>query len=391
MDFICDDCPRQCGATRGEKGSGFCRMGANPVLARAALHFDEEPVISGVRGAGAVFFSGCALRCRFCQNFEISHHNFGKEITPRRLRDIYFELIGQGAQNINLVNPTHFVRPILESLEGGLPVPVVWNSGGYERVETIQRLEGKVQVWLPDLKYIHSETARRYSGASDYFTHASVSLKEMLRQAGPVVLDDDGAIQSGVIVRHLILPGCAEESMEILDWIAENLPGAWVSLMAQYLPFGQVEGIDQLDRRASHGVDRIKRLGNGIGDVRDVLKDLIDAHHLEVHRVNRKRHALHQRVHLADGGLDLVGDLAHVGHDGLELGGDALDVGKRGLHLLLDGVDGPARLAQRHDHFDQHPHKRNADHHVHDGQYHVDDLGKFHIGPPVVRSPNYTT
>lgn len=248
-EYICNDCPRKCGAVRGGAGKGFCRMGANPVLARAALHFDEEPVISGERGAGAVFFSGCALRCRFCQNFEISHHNFGREITPARLREIYFELIDQGAQNINLVNPTHFVRPILESLEGGLPVPVVWNTGGYERVETVRRLEGKVQVWLPDLKYIRSDSARRYSAAPDYFEHASAAIQEMLRQAGPVVLGDDGAIQSGVIVRHLILPGCAEESMEILDWVAENLPGAWISLMAQYLPFGNVEGVDQLDRR----------------------------------------------------------------------------------------------------------------------------------------------
>ena len=248
-EFICNACPRRCNALRGETGSGFCRTGANPVLARAALHFDEEPVVSGTRGAGAIFFSGCALRCRFCQNFEISHHNFGKEITPARLREIYFELIDQGAQNINLVNPTHFVEPILESLEGGLPVPVVWNTGGYERVETVRRLEGKAQVYLPDLKYIRPDSARKYSGAENYFEHASAAIREMLRQTGPVVLDDDGAIQSGVIVRHLILPGCAEESMEILDWIADNLPGAWISLMAQYLPFGEVEGIDQLNRR----------------------------------------------------------------------------------------------------------------------------------------------
>lgn len=249
MDYICSDCPRQCGAVRGETGRGFCKMGANPVLARAALHFDEEPVISGQRGSGTVFFSGCALRCRFCQNFEISHHNFGREVTPRRLREIYFELIDQGAQNINLVNPTHFVPAILESLEGGLPVPVVWNTGGYERVETLKRLEGRVQVYLPDLKYIRAESARRYSAAPDYFHYAAAALREMLRQTGPVRLDQDGRIVSGVIVRHLILPGCADESIEILDWIAENMPGAWVSLMAQYLPFGNVAGVDALDRR----------------------------------------------------------------------------------------------------------------------------------------------
>ena len=247
--YICNSCPRECGVLRGETGSGVCRMGANPVIARAAPHYDEEPVISGTRGSGAVFFSGCALRCRFCQNYPISHGSFGKPVTVQRLREIYFELIDQGVHNINLVNPTHFTEAILESLSGGLPVPVVWNTGGYEKVETIRRLEGRVQVYLPDLKYINPESSRKYSAAKDYFEYAGPAIREMLRQTGPVELDDDGIIRSGVIVRHLILPGCVEESMRILDWISENLPGAWVSLMAQYLPFGKVEGLDQLDRR----------------------------------------------------------------------------------------------------------------------------------------------
>lgn len=249
MEYICTDCPRMCGAKRGETGEGFCRMPAEPVLARAALHFDEEPIISGTSGAGTVFFSGCSLKCRFCQNFELSHHDFGKKVSTNRLRDIYFELIAQGAQNIDLVNPTHYTHAILESLKEPLPVPVVWNTGGYERIETLQKLEGKVQIYLPDLKYIRSDSARKYSGAKDYFDYAGPALKEMLRQTGPVELDENGRMIRGVLVRHLILPGCAEESMEILDWIAENLPGAWISLMAQYLPFGDVAGVDQLDRR----------------------------------------------------------------------------------------------------------------------------------------------
>lgn len=224
-------------------------MGFHPVVARAALHFDEEPVISGEKGAGAVFFSGCALRCRFCQNFQISHRGFGRQITPQRLRAIYFELIDQGAQNINLVNPTHFTEAILESLEGGLPVPVVWNSGGYERVETLKRLEGKVQVYLPDLKFIRRDSAQKYASAPDYFQFAGPAIREMVRQTGPVLLNPQGAIQRGTLVRHLILPGCADESMEILDWLSENVPEAWISLMAQYLPFGEVEGLDALDRR----------------------------------------------------------------------------------------------------------------------------------------------
>jgi len=273
--YTCDDCPRRCHALRGETGGGICRMGAEPVLARAALHFDEEPVISGTRGSGAVFFSGCALRCRFCQNYSISHEGYGKKVSVERLREIYFELIDQGANNINLVNPTHFTEAILQSLEGGLPVPVVWNTGGYERVETLKRLEGRVQVYLPDLKYVYPERAKRYSAAADYFEYAGPALREMLRQTGPVELDDEGLIRRGVIVRHLILPGCAEESMAALDWIAENLPGAWISLMAQYLPFGKVEGVDQLDRRLTQEeydrvVDHLMDLGLEDGFVQEL-------------------------------------------------------------------------------------------------------------------------
>ncbi len=273
--YICSDCPRQCAALRSDTGTGFCRMGADPVIARAAPHYDEEPVISGTRGSGAVFFSGCALRCRFCQNYPISHRGFGRQVSVERLREIYFELIGQGVHNINLVNPTHFTAAIEASLEGGLPVPVVWNTGGYEKVETLRRLEGRVQVYLPDLKYIEGYSARRYSAAADYFDYAGPALKEMLRQTGQVELDGDGVIRNGTIVRHLILPGRTAESMAILDWIAENLPGAWVSLMAQYLPFGSVQGLDALDRRLTPEeydavVDHLMDLGLEDGFVQEL-------------------------------------------------------------------------------------------------------------------------
>lgn len=275
QSYICDDCPRLCHAERGDVGRGFCRMGADPVIARAAPHYDEEPVISGTRGSGAVFFSGCSLRCRFCQNYGISHDNYGQRVSVARLREIYFELIGQGVHNINLVNPTHFTAAILESLEGGLPVPVVWNTGGYERVETIRRLEGRVQVYLPDLKYIDDYSAKRYSAAGNYFEYASQAIREMLRQTGPVMLDGDSIIRSGVIVRHLILPGRAEESMRVLDWIADNLHGAWISFMAQYLPFGKVAGVDQLDRRLTQDeydkvVDHLMDLGLEDGFVQEL-------------------------------------------------------------------------------------------------------------------------
>ena len=273
--YICADCPRACNALRGDTGAGFCRMGADPVIARAAPHYDEEPVISGTRGSGAIFFSGCALRCRFCQNYPISHDGFGKRVSVERLMEIYRELIDLGVHNINLVNPTHFARAILESLSDDLPVPVVWNSGGYEKVDTLRAFEGKVQVYLPDLKYIDAYSARKYASAADYFQYVRPALKEMLRQTGPVELDGGGIIRRGTIVRHLILPGRAEESKAILDWIAENLPGAWVSLMAQYLPFGEVQGLDALDRRLTQAeyddvVDHLISLGLEDGFVQEL-------------------------------------------------------------------------------------------------------------------------
>ena len=248
-EFICRLCPRDCGALRGESGGGVCGMGAQPRIARAAPHYDEEPVISGTNGSGTVFFSGCSLKCCFCQNFDLSHRGFGETVSAERLREIYFELIDRGVHNINLVNPTHFAEVIIESLQGGLPVPVVWNTGGYEKVETLRRLEGLVQVYLPDLKYISPESARKYSRAADYFDFAAPAIREMLRQTGPVQLDDDGVIRRGTIVRHLILPGCAEESCRILDFIHDELPGAWISLMAQYLPFGDALNMQELNRR----------------------------------------------------------------------------------------------------------------------------------------------
>ena len=175
--YICNDCPRSCGVERGDQGRGFCRMGADPVIARAAPHFDEEPIISGKRGSGAIFFSGCALKCRFCQNYALSHDGYGERISVERLREIFDELISQGVHNINLVNPTHFARAIHRSLEGGLPVPVVWNTGGYERVETVKSFEDRVQVWLPDLKYMDPGCAGRASAQADASTNGT-------RQAG---------------------------------------------------------------------------------------------------------------------------------------------------------------------------------------------------------------
>ena len=233
-----------------QAGEGFCGLPATPVVARAGLHLWEEPCVSGVRGSGAVFFSGCVLRCVYCQNHAISHENFGKPVSVERLREIFWELIGQGAHNINLVSPTPFAPAIREALAEPLPVPVVWNTGGYERVETLRSLEGKVQVWLPDLKYVDSGLSQDLSGAADYFDAASAAIREMVRQTGDYVLED-GLLKRGVLIRHLMLPGQLENTKAVLDWVAETFrPGqVLLSLMAQYTPQPGAEGL--LSRRVT--------------------------------------------------------------------------------------------------------------------------------------------
>ena len=233
-----------------QSGEGFCGLPATPVVARAGLHFWEEPCVSGARGSGAVFFSGCVLRCVYCQNHAISHENFGKPVSVERLREIFWELIGQGAHNINLVSPTPFAPAIREALAEPLPVPVVWNTGGYERVETLRSLEGKVQVWLPDLKYVDSGLSQDLSGAADYFGAASAAIEEMVRQTGDYVLEN-GLLKRGVLIRHLMLPGRLENTKAVLDWVAETFrPGqVLLSLMAQYTPQPGAEGL--LSRRVT--------------------------------------------------------------------------------------------------------------------------------------------
>ena len=237
--MICTLCPRSCGAERTEtKRGGVCQMPSLPVAALAMLHLWEEPCLVGERGAGAVFFSGCNLRCRFCQNQSISQGGVGKPLTIHRLREIFQELIAQGAACLDLVTPTHFTDAILEALgDYPWPVPVVWNCGGYERPETLRRLAGKVQVYLPDLKYALPEPARAYSAAADYFDWASAAILEMFRQTGPYRMED-GQLRSGVLIRHLVLPGELENTRRVIDWVAETFrPGdVLFSLMSQYTP-----------------------------------------------------------------------------------------------------------------------------------------------------------
>lgn len=233
----CTLCPRQCKADRAAGQTGFCGAGRTLKAARAALHFWEEPCISGTRGSGTVFFSGCTLGCVFCQNHEISAQGVGKPVSVDRLREIFRELIRQGAHNINLVTPGHFAPWVAQALEPSLPVPVVCNTGGYERVETLRLLEGKVQVYLPDMKYALEEPARRLSGAGDYPAAARSAICEMFRQTGPYQLRD-GLLVRGVLIRHLVLPGQLDNTRRVIDWVAETFrPGEVLfSLMSQYTP-----------------------------------------------------------------------------------------------------------------------------------------------------------
>ncbi|MCD8145037.1 MAG: radical SAM protein [Oscillospiraceae bacterium] len=249
--MICTQCPRQCGALRDEQtGLGVCRMPEVPVLARAALHHWEEPPISGSRGSGAIFFSGCPLGCVFCQNEEISHQNYGKAVTVERLKEICRELAAQGAHNLNFVNPTHYAHVIAAVTEEDYGIPVVWNTGGYDSVETLARLEGKVDIYLPDLKYLDADTAKRYSGAADYPEKAQAAICEVVRQTGPVVLEN-GLLRRGVIIRHLILPGQLDAARRVMDWVAERFPPGTVlfSLMSQYLPWGRASQYPEINRR----------------------------------------------------------------------------------------------------------------------------------------------
>ena len=235
----CELCPRRCGVNRTEGEKGFCGAPAAALVAKAMIHKWEEPALAGNGGSGAIFFGGCTLGCKYCQNMAISNSPVGTPMDSRQLRILMEQLIEKGAENIDLVTPTHYLPTILPALEEKLPVPVVYNCGGYERVETLRKLEGKIDIYLPDLKYADNRLALQLSGASDYFQTATAAIREMVRQTGPVQWDGE-KVTKGVIVRHLILPGCVENSLKVLDWLGENFaPGEiLVSLMRQYTPMG---------------------------------------------------------------------------------------------------------------------------------------------------------
>ena len=246
----CRLCPRQCGVDRTAGQLGFCRMPAGAVAARAAPHYWEEPPVSGSFGSGAVFFSGCTLRCRFCQNAPISAGGFGKALTAAELRGCFERLIDEGCQNINLVTAAHFLPTVIEALSPKLPVPVVYNCGGYERVEALRALEGLVDVYLPDYKYADPALAGRLSAAPDYPEVARAAIAEMLRQTGPAALVE-GELRRGTLVRHLVLPGHVENSLDAVQWMAEEAApqGAMVSILGQYCPMPGM--VPPMDRRVT--------------------------------------------------------------------------------------------------------------------------------------------
>lgn len=248
----CSLCPRRCGSerTETENSNGYCKMPLLPRAARAALHFWEEPCISGTKGSGTVFFSGCSLGCVYCQNFDLSHKKYGADITVKRLAEIFRELEEKGAHNINLVNPTHYALTIRDALEIYRPrIPVVYNSGGYDNVGTLKILEPYIDIYLMDFKYLSSERAALYSDAADYPQTAMAAIKECVRQRPRCVFDENGVMQSGLIVRHLLLPQATREAMEIFDWVRNNAPDAYFSLMSQYIPMGRAEEFKIINRR----------------------------------------------------------------------------------------------------------------------------------------------
>ena len=266
----CKLCPRACGADR-TVSHGFCRESSALRAARASLHMWEEPPLSGTTGSGTVFFSGCNLGCVFCQNHEIAHENKGKEISPERLAEIFLELQEKGAANINLVTAVHFVPHVIAALDrakaNGLSIPVVYNSSGYESVDTLRRLDGYIDVYLPDYKYRDSDLAHLFSGAYNYPKAAEKAIAEMVRQIGDCVFDENGMMKRGVIVRHLVLPKHTDDSMEVLRYLHETYGDRiYISIMNQYTPMRKYEKYPELSRKlTTYEYEKVVKFAQKIG------------------------------------------------------------------------------------------------------------------------------
>ncbi|MCX7614502.1 MAG: radical SAM protein [Clostridiales bacterium] len=254
MDLTCCKiCPRECGADR-IKHTGVCKCGSSIKVARAALHFWEEPCISGTNGSGAVFFSGCPLHCCYCQNYKINMESFGKEISVHRLSQMFLELQDNKAHNINLVSPTPYLPFICSAIDLAKPklkIPIVYNSSGYEKIEALKELDGYIDIYLPDIKYFDPARSGKYSSAPDYFEKTAKAVLEMYRQVGKVVFDQNGILRRGLVIRHMVMPGGRHDSLEILKWIAGNLPkdDILVSIMSQYTPCHNSAQYPEINRR----------------------------------------------------------------------------------------------------------------------------------------------
>jgi putative pyruvate formate lyase activating enzyme len=249
----CNICPRNCNVNRYEN-AGFCKSGVNIKVSKVFVHMWEEPCISGERGSGTVFFSNCNLKCIYCQNYKISSEGFGKEISALRLSEIFIELQNKNVHNINLVTPTHYMPMIREALKmsksSGLKIPVIYNSSGYENVDSLKTMEGLIDVYLPDIKYYNSKYSIKYSKAPDYFKFASEAVLEMYRQTGAPVFDASGIITRGTMIRHLMLPGLLFDSKKIVDWVINNLPeGVYLNLMSQYTPMNKANEFPELNHK----------------------------------------------------------------------------------------------------------------------------------------------
>lgn len=252
----CDICPHKCGANRKDGQVGRCRASDKAKVAKKLLHYYEEPCISGTNGSGTVFFSNCNLNCIYCQNYKISQEGKGSEVATDELSEIFLSLQDKKAHNINLVTPTIYIPQIIEAIKlakkNGLVIPIIYNSNGYENIESIKMLEGYIDVYLPDLKYSDNELGKKYSKVDNYFEIATKAIQEMYRQVGKVVLDEDGIIKKGVIIRHLILPTYIENTKKVLKWISENLnDDIYISVMAQYFPTYLAKEEEYINRKIS--------------------------------------------------------------------------------------------------------------------------------------------
>lgn len=266
----CTLCPLMCKVNRNKNKIGRCKSTSNVKIALASLHHFEEPCISGKNGSGTVFFSNCNLSCVFCQNYKISQQGLGHVITIEELSSIFLEQQAKGAENINLVTPTMYVPQIIEALkmakENGLNLPVIYNSNGYENVETIKLLNGFIDVYLPDLKYFDNDLAKKYSGINNYFEHASKVIQEMYFQVGLPKFDENGLIKKGIIIRHLVLPNHIDNSKKVLSWIKENMPkDIYISLMAQYFPTYKAKNIEDLNRKLTN--EEFEEIKNHLTDL----------------------------------------------------------------------------------------------------------------------------